>query len=195
MTGGEAETIISSQYSIFNTRYIWIYPHKNESIEVVNKEYKIKDLKKNEKEVFVYSPGTLLLYELYKKKISLDDLSWREFEILIAELLEKEGFEITLGRGTKDGGADIIAVRKLPVTGNEITIWQAKHYKTRKVDIKAIRELGYIRQEIGGHKGIIVTTSYLTKGALGRVQKDLYLDKKDRDDVMAWMKEIWDRGL
>jgi len=44
-----------------------------------------------------------------KRILALDNLSWREFEKLIAELLEADGYSIKLMAGTKDGGVDVVA--------------------------------------------------------------------------------------
>ena len=51
-----------------------------------------------------------------------------------------------------------------------------------------MRELADTRLEVGASKAVIVTTSYLTHGALKRVERDRYLlGKVDRDDVDRWI--------
>ena len=69
------------------------------------------------------------------------------------------------------------------------SVWQAKKQKrSNKVDISVVRELADTRLEWGASKAIIVTSTYLTKGALDRIQRDKYtLGKMDRDDVDAWV--------
>ena len=72
---------------------------------------------------------------------------------------------------------------------NELTLWQAKKYKaSRKVGIETVRELADVRNEHSASKAFIVTSSFLTEGALARVQRDKYvLGKVDRDDLEAWI--------
>jgi restriction system protein len=45
-------------------------------------------------------------------------------------------------------------------------------------------------------KGIIVTSSYLTRGALREIEMQEYcLGKKDFDDVMAWIRGKPNKGI
>lgn len=60
-----------------------------------------------------------------------------------------------------------------------------------KVGLHLIRELADSVHEFKASKGIIVTTSFLTKGALDRVERDKYtLGKVDRNDLEAWINRI-----
>jgi HJR/Mrr/RecB family endonuclease len=47
--------------------------------------------------------------------LPMQTLDWRDFESLIAELLRRLGYEITLTRGSKDDGIDIYASRTEPI--------------------------------------------------------------------------------
>ena len=79
---------------------------------------------------------------IYKQRIDLNRLSWRQLEEIIAEMLKVEGYEVELRRGTKDSGAAVIAHRELATIGYVKTIWQAKHLQNgNKVGIGVIREL------------------------------------------------------
>ncbi len=72
-----------------------------------------------------------------------------------------------------------------------MAVWQAKKLKPgNKVQIGVIRELADTRLENNASKGVIVTT-YLTRNAIKRVQRDKYiLGKVDRDDLMDWIRKI-----
>ncbi|HEY6873044.1 MAG TPA: restriction endonuclease [Geobacteraceae bacterium] len=137
-----------------------------------------------------YAPSFSLLRQLQKGTTALDSLSWREFEKLIATLLEKDGYTVELMQGSKDGGVDVIAVKDLGANGYFKALWQAKKQAlTNKVGISVVRELADTRQEFGASKGIIVTSSYLTSGALNRINRDKYiLGKVDREDLDAWIR-------
>jgi restriction endonuclease Mrr len=140
--------------------------------------------------VMVSSPSIILLEKLRAAQISLHDLEWRQLEELVADLLSQEGYEVNLGPGSKDEGKDIIAVKRIPGAGFFMTVWQAKKLaRHKKVGISVIRELADTRQEHKASKGIIVTTTTLTKGALARIERDCYLlHKVDGNDLDDWIR-------
>lgn len=135
------------------------------------------------------APSLSLLAKVQHKLLQLDDLTWRQFERLIAQMLEMDGYKVELMRGTKDGGVDVIAVRDLGTAGLFKSLWQAKKLRSdRKVGLSVVRELADTRLEHGASKAIIVTTSVLTRGALTRVERDRYmLGKVDRSDLDQWI--------
>lgn len=135
-------------------------------------------------------PSIGVLQKIQRKLITLDDLGWREFEKLIARMLESDGYNIELMQGSKDGGVDVVAIKDLGDVGLFKSIWQAKkHRLDRKVGLSLVRELADTRLEHGASKAIIVTTSYLTSGALDRVERDRYLlGKVDRTDLDKWIE-------
>lgn len=152
-------------------------------------EPKIIQLPETKIQIAKYSPSISLLSHLQHQTYALDDLNWRQFEILVSELLESNGYEIELMSGTKDGGVDIVAVRDLGESGLFKALWQAKKYSTsRKIGISTIRELADVRNEHKASKGVIVTSSFLTSGALQRIERDKYiLGKVDRNDIKLWI--------
>jgi hypothetical protein len=137
----------------------------------------------------LHAPSFELLQQVQRDLMSLDDLSWREFEKLIAQMLERDGYKVDLMQGTKDGGVDVVAIKDLGSAGHFKSVWQAKKNRAdRKVGLSLVRELADTRLEHGASKAIIVTTSHLTAGALRRVERDRYLlGKMDRDDLNAWL--------
>lgn len=146
-------------------------------------------------EVSRFSPSYDILQKLLLQKTQVDDLSWREFEKLVAQLLENDGYEIELMNGTKDGGVDVIAYKKDEVSGLYKTVWQAKKYTKNKVGLSAIRELADSVRELKATKGVIVTNTFLTAGAHQRIIRDKYtLGKVERNDLEAWiMRTLYGR--
>ena len=138
------------------------------------------------------SPSFHLLERFLESAAHLDALTWREFEELIADLLEKDGYTVTVGPGTKDGGKDITATKQLEEVGQFMSVWQAKKLMPgNKVELAVIRELADTRSQHKASKGVVVTTTYLTRGALERVQQDQYLlGKVDRDDLLRWIRRV-----
>lgn len=150
----------------------------------------ILESRTTEIQISKYAPSFSLLRQLQKGRAALDCLSWREFEKLIATLLEKDGYQVELMRGSKDGGVDVVAIKNLGPHGFFKALWQAKKQDVRnRVGISVVRELADTRNEFGASKGIIVTSSYLTRGALDRIDRNKFLlGKVDRDDLDAWIR-------
>lgn len=138
------------------------------------------------------SPSHLLLADkLLREGRLLSDLHWRDFEKLIAELLETHGWTVKLMQGTKDGGIDVLSERTDQVLGPIKAVWQAKKYRAdHKVQLSHLRELSAVVDRSRFTKGIIVTTSSLTRGALDWIARDEYrLDAKDGRYVEWWVKQ------
>jgi hypothetical protein len=152
---------------------------------------RIIELPETEIRIAQYAPSFSVLRDLQRNAARLDGLSWRQFEKLIAELLERDGYEVQLMQGSKDGGVDVVAVKKLGAAGFFKTLWQAKKKGLKsRVGIEVVRELADTRQEFGASKAFIVTSTYLTKGALQRIDRDRFvLGKVDRDDLDSWIKK------
>jgi restriction endonuclease Mrr len=138
------------------------------------------------------SPSAILIArELIEEGRLLSEMDWREFEKLIAELLEKDGWKIQLLRGTKDGGIDVISSRTDPAIGALKAIWQAKRYgEGHKVQLAHARELSGVVQREAASKGVLVTTTSLTRGALDWVKQDEFrLSAKDGNEVRKWIEK------
>lgn len=139
------------------------------------------------------SPSALMLAQtLLAEGKLLSELSWQAFEDLIAALLEKDSWKIDGLVRTKDGGVDVIAVKDDLVLGAIKSLWQAKKYSpTNKVRLAQLRELSGVLARDGATKGIVVTTSSLTRGALDWIKQDQYhLSYKDKGGVEAWVRRV-----
>lgn len=163
-------------------------PEEHEVLEYPETELLLPETRER---IITYSPSLRLLEQLRAQRISLHDLTWRDFEEVVAELLRQDGYMVQLGPGTKDGGKDIIAIKEDRVCGLVMSVWQAKMLTDRhKVGIEVIRELADTRQESKASKGVIVTSTSLTKGALERIERDHFLlHKIDGNDLLKWIRE------
>lgn len=93
---------------------------------------------------------------------SLDNMSWREFELLVGEAYRQKGFTvIETGQGGKDGGVDLV----LTLPGNK-TLVQCKQWKTYKVGVKIVRELFGVMTAEQATAGVVVTSGKFTKDAI-----------------------------
>jgi hypothetical protein len=165
------------------------------SVYLLNREAPPR--RETETQIALYAPSYSLLQQFQNEPSTLDQLSWRAFEKLIAGLLERDGYTVELMQGSKDGGVDIVASKELGAHGCFRALWQAKKKAIgNKVGISVVRELADTRDQFGASKGIIVTSTYLTKGAIERIDRDKFiLGKVDRDDIDAWIRRTLLRGV
>ena len=129
-----------------------------------------------------------LLRTLCKHPELLRSLDSRSFERVIAEVLAQLGFEIELRRGTKDGGVDVIAVRKDSPFGAHRYLVQAKRWSNR-VGVAPVRELLFLHDYHRATKSCLATTSTFTSGAwrLGR-EYSWKLELRDHERLLAWIR-------
>lgn len=89
----------------------------------------------------------------------------REFEKMVRELLDKQGYEVQLTKQTRDGGKDLIVVQK-SLLGQFSIYVECKKYDThRPISVGLIRELYGTITADAVTAGMMITTSYFTKDA------------------------------
>jgi restriction system protein len=140
--------------------------------------------------VGVASPSVRLILDLQAQRLKLENVDWQQFEELVAELLRGDGYTVTLTKRTRDGGVDILAERSVPKMGTILTVWQAKKMKEgNKVGLRVIRELADTRTQMKASKGIIVTSTSLTRDAIRRIQSDKYiLAGFQKPELLEWIR-------
>jgi restriction system protein len=84
-----------------------------------------------------------------------------EFEHLVRQLFEAMGMKAWATQASKDDGVDAVAVNEDPVFGG-LCIIQAKRYRGA-VGVEAVRALAGVMEDKHATKGIMVTTSWVTK--------------------------------
>lgn len=106
-----------------------------------------------------------LIKHLARHPHLMRELDPRKFEILIAELLKDKGYEVELTQPSKDGGYDILAIRRDDI-GTALTLVECKRYaEDNKVGVEIVRGLYGVLEAKKATQGLIATTSYFTKGA------------------------------
>jgi len=97
-----------------------------------------------------------------KKPKPTDEMNWQQFELLVGEAFNKQGYRVIHGGDAgADGGVDV----HLRKEGKEYLV-QCKHWKTRKVGVAVIRELYGVMAAVGGAGGFIVTSGEFTEEAV-----------------------------
>jgi hypothetical protein len=115
-------------------------------------------------------------------------LSARQFEELVAELWSRLGYEVELTLPTRDGGRDVIAVRRSEA--NLRFLIECKRYSPpRKVGVAPVRSLYGVKTHENATKGILATTSSFTSEALRLFAAHYWeLEPRDYEGVLAWIK-------
>lgn len=112
----------------------------------------------------------------------------RAFERLVAELFDGFGYDVELTKRTRDGGKDIIAVKKREVDVR-LLIECRRPDAGKHVPVHFVRELLGVKVHERATKGILATTSYFTKDAKELFDQHRWeLEPRDRDGIREWME-------
>jgi restriction system protein len=135
----------------------------------------------------------LELIEYFKKHPEqLYTISPRKFEEFVAAIFRNHGFAVQLTPETRDGGVDIIAIHKSPLTGSTVSLIECKRYAPdNKIGIGVVQRLlgNVIQQE--AHKGVVVTTSFFTRDAVAvSKQSRNILTLNDYSSIMLWLRSL-----
>lgn len=124
-----------------------------------------------------------LILQISKNKNLIYEVSPREFEQIVEQLLRNEGFETRLTKQTRDGGKDIVAIKK-GINGKPIVFYvECKRYaQENKVGAKIVRELYGVQTAEKVNKACIVTTSGFTSDAIKWAEEqNVMIDLVDGD--------------
>lgn len=92
---------------------------------------------------------------------SLSHISWRDFEMLVAESYRRQGYDVVeSGLGGKDGGIDLILSR-----AGRRELVQCKQWKRRNVDASTVREMWGLANHHGADAVHIVSAGGFTADA------------------------------
>lgn len=119
----------------------------------------------------------------------LRNIDRRQFERLIAELFVGFGYEVELTKRTRDGGRDIIAIRKREVNSKYL-IECKRPEPGNPVGVSAVRELYGVKTDDGATKAILATTTYFTSDAKQLFDRHRWeLEPRDFEDIQGWIEE------
>lgn len=110
-------------------------------------------------------------------------VSPREFEEIIAQVLQDDGFDTLLTQPTRDGGRDIIAT-KTGINGKPVVFYvECKRYaRTNKVSVDLVRALYGVQTADKVNKACLVTSSFFTRDAVAFAEdQNVMIDLVDGD--------------
>lgn len=165
--------------------YLW-----EESTDILFEDLLASSIPSVQKEILTLSTEfwNSMLAELRRNPKSIFDLPPRKFEELVAEMLTRDGFSVTLTPETRDGGKDILALNKTSL-GNHLFLVECKRYAPeRPVDISIVRALYGVVEAEKANAGILVTTSYFTKEAM-KFRDNIHhrMSFKDYENLLEWI--------
>ena len=145
-----------------------------------------------EDEIFIPEiilPAQERIFSLVKNNPSiLHSITPREFEELVAEIFDRQGFDVELTKATRDGGKDIIAIQS-SMGINLKYIVECKRYAVHnKVTLDVVQRLYGVKMAENANKAILVTTSSFTKDANKFASQHCWdLSLKDKGDLLSWL--------
>jgi len=131
-----------------------------------------------------------LVQRLTKNPELMYEISPRDFEKVIAELLSDMGWTVELTPQTRDGGFDVLARRETEV-GPVFCLVEAKRYRRdRPVGVELVRTLYGTMTDKRATTSLLVTTSSFTEGARKFQSRNKYqINLRDYSDIVAWLRE------
>jgi Restriction endonuclease len=140
-------------------------------------------------EIFVVTEGVWrgLVRELASRPGSLKTIDRRTFEELVAFLFEGFGYEVELTKKTRDGGRDVVAVRRAEIHTKYLIECKRPDPGT-PIGIRPVRELYGVKQDEGASKAILATTTYFGPDALLFMERHRWeLEPRDYLGVLDWI--------
>ena len=119
---------------------------------------------------------------------ALYTMSPREFELLVAELLHRQGYSIEVTPPSKDGGIDIYAAQSSEIS-NFLFLVECKRYaRHNPVQVDVVRSLYGNVAKKQATAGLVVTSSTFTRGARAFQREVAHqLSLRDYVDLHKWL--------
>lgn len=165
-----------------------LYPRLRTASEIIypftpdlNKKHIIR-IREFSKELITY---------LAKNPKYLYNVNPRDFERLIAHILETNGFDVELTAPVRDGGCDIVAFNADTLGLRTKYIIECKRYRPDcPVGVRLVRSLCAVKDIKQAQHAILATTSYFTRDAIALAQAPtvLNLHLTDFNEITKWLR-------
>jgi HJR/Mrr/RecB family endonuclease len=120
----------------------------------------------------------------------LSEISPRQFEELVAEVLERSGHKTALTAGSRDKGVDIIASRSDPF-GDVSSVIECKHYSAeRPVGVSSVRALYAAKEIEDTDRAILITSSRFSNEAREFASRLPDVELIDREGLLKLITEL-----
>jgi restriction system protein len=129
-----------------------------------------------------------LIEVIRRDHASLRTIDRHQFEQLIAEIFNGFGYEVELTQRTRDGGKDIVAVRRREIECR-LLIECKRPDPGNAINVSIVRALLGVKVDDGATKAILATTTRLTRDAHDFVEKHRWeLEAAEFDKIIAWIE-------
>jgi hypothetical protein len=132
-----------------------------------------------------------LLKALKQKPKDMFKLTPRQFEEVVADLLQDMDYDVTLTKQTRDGGTDILAAKKTDL-GEVLCLVDTKRYReSRKIGVGMVRTLLGTLTDYNATNAMLATTSTYSPEAKALQEKHKFrLSLKDYSDLVSWIQRF-----
>lgn len=116
----------------------------------------------------------------------------RQFEHVVAEILDKRGFkDVTVTPRSKDGGRDVTAYQVVSGISIHFFVECKQHKPENPVSMPELWALlGTVQDAREATMGVLVTTSRFTKDGREFIAQRGKIDGKDFNDLSTWIGEL-----
>lgn len=125
---------------------------------------------------------------LEERRLSLYELSPRDFERLVDKLFDRMGYETELTMPSRDGGRDVIAIRSDP--GRRDSVRVECKLRTHNVGVRVCRELLGVVSAERATRGVIAAAGGFTRGARAFAEENPRVELLSGDRVVALANEF-----
>lgn len=128
-----------------------------------------------------------LIERLHQAPGDLRTMDRRRFEELIAELWRGFGYDVELTMQTRDGGKDVVAIRRREIEARFL-IECKRPDPGNPVTVGTVRQLLGVKHAERATKAILATTTRLTSDAQVFVEDNRWeLEARDFDGIVDWI--------
>lgn len=113
-----------------------------------------------------------------------------EFENLVGELWERQGYDVKVRKGSGDRGIDIEAYVKSDTSSSRKNLIQVKRYSSdNKIGSQQVREYATIYQQENNVNNVIIVTSGFFTDEARKLASDLRVDAINADRLFNLLEE------
>ena len=129
---------------------------------------------------------------LAKNSEEMRQMHWRNFERLTTEFFRRQGYEVDLGPGTKDGGVDVrVWTDKDAKAGPPLMLIQCKRTKDT-VGIETVKAFWTDVAFEQAERGLIATTSAVSRDSKKVCEvRQWPMTFAEGDKVQQWARSMW----
>jgi HJR/Mrr/RecB family endonuclease len=163
-------------------------PAEGDTKELLYTLFPELEVPENTQNILVLQDEASRLFAEVRDIANLRSLTPRQFEQLLAEVFNREGYETHLTPPAKDGGRDVIAVLPGPLPC--LVVAEAKHMQLVKPTV--VQALWGVQYADKAHMGLVATTGRFSEKTrkMTTRQWGRLINLRDGAEFISWMETI-----